>query len=137
MSRHTPLPGVEMGLRRQPLKTCAFRADISYLGASGATLEPVAITVADYRPDDGDGSVDIQRWRSIRQERTLEEQELQFPARAHLCGLVRSETFVTFEPAPRSAPSPVWTSAASSRSRRMCTEWCWLNDQVVALQAAE
>jgi multidrug efflux pump len=56
------------------------------------------ITVADYRPSDADGSVDI-RVRFPSDERTLEElQSLRVPTNA---GLVPISNFVTFEPSPR------------------------------------
>lgn len=92
-----PLPGVEWRLRLDRSEAARFGADVSLLGQAVQLLTQ-GITVADYRPDDVDGSVDI-RVRFPSQDRTLEElQSLRVPTNT---GLVPIANFVTFEPAPR------------------------------------
>ncbi len=92
-----PLPGVEWRLRVDRSEAARFGADVSLLGQAVQLLTQ-GITVADYRPDDVDGSVDI-RVRFPSADRTLEELEsLRVPTNS---GLVPISNFVTFEPAPR------------------------------------
>jgi multidrug efflux pump len=92
-----PLPGVEWRLRVDRSEAARFGADVSLLGQAVQLLTQ-GITVADYRPDDVDGSVDI-RVRFPAQDRTLEELEsLRVPTNT---GLVPIANFVTFEAAPR------------------------------------
>ncbi|MFT5648736.1 MAG: multidrug efflux pump [Yoonia sp.] len=92
-----PLPGVEWRLRVDRSEAARFGADVSLLGQAVQLLTQ-GITVADYRPDDVDGSVDI-RVRFPSQDRTLEELEsLRVPTST---GLVPIANFVTFEPTPR------------------------------------
>ena len=93
-----PLPGVEWRIRVDRTEAARFGADVSLLGQAIQLLTQ-GITVADYRPDDVDGSVDI-RVRFPSQDRTLEELEsLRVPTNA---GLIPITNFVSFEPAPRS-----------------------------------
>lgn len=93
-----PLPGVEWRIRVDRTEAARFGADVSLLGQAIQLLTQ-GITVADYRPDDVDGSVDI-RVRFPNQDRTLEELEsLRVPTTA---GLVPITNFVSFEPSPRS-----------------------------------
>lgn len=93
-----PLPGVEWRLRVDRSEAARFGADVSLLGQAVQLLTQ-GITVADYRPDDVDGSVDI-RVRFPSEDRTLEElQSLRVPTST---GLVPISNFVAFEPAPRS-----------------------------------
>ncbi|WP_323803156.1 efflux RND transporter permease subunit [Sulfitobacter litoralis] len=126
-----PLPGVEWRLAVKRSEAARFGADISTLGQAVQLLTR-GITVADYRPDDADGSVDI-NVRFPSQERTLEElQSLRVPTSA---GLVPISNFVTFEPAPRSG------TITRVDQRRVITIEAnvapnvLVNDQVVALQA--
>ncbi|HDY95184.1 hypothetical protein LCGC14_0105920 [marine sediment metagenome] len=126
-----PLPGVEWRLAVNRSEAARFGADISTLGQAVQLLTR-GITVADYRPDDADGSVDI-NVRFPSQERTLEElQSLRVPTSA---GLVPISNFVTFEPAPRSG------TITRVDQRRVITIEAnvapnvLVNDQVVALQA--
>ena len=94
-----PLPGVEWRISVNRSEAARFGADISTLGQAVQLLTR-GITVADYRPDDADGSVDI-NVRFPAGERTLEElQSLRVPTSA---GLVPISNFVTFEPSPRSS----------------------------------
>ncbi|MGB4113354.1 MAG: efflux RND transporter permease subunit [Yoonia sp.] len=93
----SPLPGVEWRLKVDRSEAARFGADVSLLGQAVKLLTQ-GITVADYRPDDVDGSVDI-RVRFPSADRTLEELEsLRVPTNA---GLVPISNFVTFEPSPR------------------------------------
>ena len=126
-----PLPGVEWRLAVNRSEAARFGADISTLGQAVQLLTR-GITVADYRPDDADGSVDINVCFQS-QERTLEElQSLRVPTSA---GLVPISNFVTFEPAPRSG------TITRVDQRRVITIEAnvapnvLVNDQVVALQA--
>ncbi|WP_371154527.1 efflux RND transporter permease subunit [Jannaschia sp. 2305UL9-9] len=127
-----PLPGVEWQLSVNRSEAARFGADISTLGQAVQLLTR-GITVADYRPDDAEGSVDI-NVRFPSEERTLEElQSLRVPTTA---GLVPISNFVTFEPAPRSG------TITRVDQRRVITiesnvaPGVLVNDQTVALQAA-
>lgn len=127
-----PLPGVEWRISVNRSEAARFGADISTLGQAVQLLTR-GITVADYRPDDGDGSVDI-NVRFPSGERTLEElQSLRVPTSA---GLVPISNFVTFAPSPRSG------TITRVDQRRVITiesnvaPGVLVNDQVVALQAA-
>jgi multidrug efflux pump len=92
-----PLPGVEWSIRVNRSEAARFGADVSLLGQAVQLLTQ-GITVADYRPADAEGSVDI-RVRFPSDARTLEElQSLRVPTNA---GLVPISNFVTFEPSPR------------------------------------
>ncbi|MCD1637035.1 efflux RND transporter permease subunit [Martelella mediterranea] len=92
-----PLPGVEWRIRVNRSEAARFGADVSLLGQAIQLLTQ-GVTVADYRPDDAEGTLDI-RVRFPAAERTLEElQSLRVPTSA---GLVPISNFVTFEPSPR------------------------------------
>jgi multidrug efflux pump len=127
-----PLPGVEWLISVNRSEAARFGADISTLGQAVRLLTR-GITVADYRPDDADGSVDI-NVRFPAGERTLEQlQTLRVPTSA---GLVPITNFVSFEPAPRSG-----TITRIDQQRVVTIEanvapGVLVNDQVVALQAA-
>ena len=127
-----PLPGVEWQITVNRSEAARFGADISTLGQAVRLLTR-GITVADYRPDDADGSVDI-NVRFPSGERTLEElQSLRVPTSA---GLVPISNFVTFQPSPRSG------TITRVDQRRVITieanvaPGVLVNDQVTALQAA-
>ncbi|WP_099827416.1 efflux RND transporter permease subunit [Oceaniglobus indicus] len=127
-----PLPGVEWLISVNRSEAARFGADISTLGQAVQLLTR-GITVADYRPSDADGTVDI-NVRFPADERTLEElQSLRVPTSA---GLVPISNFVTFEPAPRSG------TITRVDQRRVITieanvaPGVLVNDQVVALQSA-
>lgn len=90
------VPGVEWRLSVNRTAAARAGADISLLGQAVQMLTQ-GITVAKYRPDDADGSVDI-RVRFPAQDRTLEKlQALRIPTSA---GLVPISDFVSFDPAP-------------------------------------
>ncbi|WP_113913397.1 efflux RND transporter permease subunit [Roseovarius dicentrarchi] len=126
-----PLPGVEWLISVNRSEAARFGADISTLGQAVQLLTR-GITVADYRPDDADGPVDI-NVRFPSDDRTLEElQSLRVPTSA---GLVPISNFVSFEPSPRSG------TITRVDQRRVITieanvaPGVLVNDQVVALQA--
>ena len=90
------VPGVEWRISVNRSAAARAGADINLLGQAVRMLTQ-GITVAKYRPDDADGSVDI-RVRFPAPDRTLEKlQTLRIPTSA---GLVPISDFVTFEPAP-------------------------------------
>ncbi len=127
-----PLPGVEWRIAVNRSEAARFGADISTLGQAVQLLTR-GITVADYRPGDADGPVDI-NVRFPSGERTLEKlQALRVPTSA---GLVPISNFVTFEPSPRSG------TITRVDQRRVITieanvaPGVLVNDQVVALQSA-
>jgi multidrug efflux pump len=93
-----PLPGVEWQINVDRSEAARSGADIALLGQAIRLLTQ-GITVADYRPDDAEGEVDI-RVRFPAGDRTLAELEsLRVPTSA---GLVPISNFVSFAPAPRS-----------------------------------
>ena len=127
-----PLPGVEWAVRVDRAEAARFGANVSLLGQAIRLLTQ-GINVADYRPDDSDGELDI-RVRFPSQDRTLEElQNLRVPTSA---GLVPISNFVTFEPAPRTG-----TVRRIDQKRVVTIEanvapGLLVNDQVTALTAA-
>ncbi|SDF22026.1 efflux RND transporter permease subunit [Sulfitobacter delicatus] len=127
-----PLPGVEWRIAVNRSEAARFGADISTLGQAVQLLTR-GITVADYRPDDAEGSIDI-NVRFPSDERTLEElQSLRVPTSS---GLVPISNFVTFEPSPRTG-----TITRVDQQRVVTIEanvapGVLVNDQTVALRAA-
>ncbi|NKB27759.1 MAG: AcrB/AcrD/AcrF family protein [Rhodobacteraceae bacterium] len=127
-----PLPGVEWAVRVNRSEAARFGANVALLGQAIQLLTQ-GINVADYRPDDSDGELDI-RVRFPSQDRTLEELEgLRVPTSA---GLVPISNFVTFEPAPRTG-----TVRRVDQKRVVTIEanvapGLLVNDQVIALTAA-
>ncbi|SOE18241.1 multidrug efflux pump [Hoeflea halophila] len=92
-----PLPGVEVSILVDREEAARYGADVSLLGQAIQLLTQ-GITVADYRPDDTDGALDI-RVRFPREERSLSELgNLRVPTSS---GLVPISNFVTFEPTER------------------------------------
>ncbi len=127
-----PLPGVEWRIAVNRSEAARFGADISTLGQAVQLLTR-GITVADYRPDDAEGSIDI-NVRFPSDERTLEElQSLRVPTSA---GLVPISNFVTFEPSSRTG-----TITRVDQERVVTIEanvapGVLVNDQTVALRSA-
>ncbi|MFG6581624.1 efflux RND transporter permease subunit [Sulfitobacter sp. 1A12779] len=127
-----PLPGVEWRIAVNRSEAARFGADISTLGQAVQLLTR-GITVADYRPDDAEGSIDI-NVRFPSDERTLEElQSLRVPTSV---GLVPISNFVTFEPSPRTG-----TITRVDQERVVTIEanvapGVLVNDQTVALRSA-
>jgi multidrug efflux pump len=92
-----PLPGVEVSILVDRAEAARFGADVSLLGQAVQLLTQ-GIAVADYRPEDADGPLDI-RVRFPGDDRTLAELgALRVPTAA---GLVPISNFVTFAPSPR------------------------------------
>ena len=92
-----PLPGVEVSILVDREAAARFGADVSLLGQAVQLLTQ-GIAVADYRPGDVDGALDI-RVRFPRDERSLAElASLRVPTSA---GLVPISNFVTFAPTDR------------------------------------
>ena len=93
-----PSPGVEWQITVDRSEAARSGANVALLGQAVQLLTR-GITVADYRPEDSDGEVDIVvRFPAV--DRTLAELEsLRVPTSA---GLVPISNFVAFTPAPRS-----------------------------------
>ncbi len=90
-------PGVEWRLALDRSEAARAGADVALLGQAVQLLTQ-GITVADYRPDYAEGTVDI-RLRFPQEARTLEElRSLRVPTER---GLVPISNFVSIEPAPR------------------------------------
>ena len=127
-----PLPGVEVSILVDREEAARYGADVSLLGQAVQLLTQ-GITVADYRPDDTDGALDI-RVRFPRDERSLAELgNLRVPTSA---GLVPISNFVTFAPTERVG------IVRREDERRIVTieanvsPGILVNDQIAVLQAA-
>ena len=127
-----PLPGVEVSILVNRAEAARYGADVSLLGQAVQLLTQ-GITVADYRPDDTDGEMDI-RVRFPRDERSLSQLgNLRVPTQA---GLVPISNFVTFEPSER-----VGTLRRVDERRVVTIEanvapGVLVNDQITALRSA-
>ena len=127
-----PLPGVEVSILVDREEAARYGADVSLLGQAIQLLTQ-GITVADYRPDDTDGALDI-RVRFPRDERSLAELgNLRVPTSA---GLVPISNFVTFAPSER-----VGIVRRVDERRVVTVEanvapGVLVNDQIAALQRA-
>ncbi|MGR3541167.1 MAG: efflux RND transporter permease subunit [Hasllibacter sp.] len=127
-----PLPGVEVSILVDRAEAARFGADVSLLGQAVQLLTQ-GITVADYRPSDADGALDI-RVRFPRGERSLAELgNLRVPTSS---GLVPISNFVTFAPSERVG------ALRRVDERRVVTieanvaPGVLVNDQIAALTAA-
>lgn len=90
--------GVEWAITLNRSEAARSGADVALLGQAVQLLTQ-GITIADYRPDDSDGEVDIVV-RFPAEDRTLAELEsLRVPTNA---GLVPISNFVSFDPKPQS-----------------------------------
>jgi multidrug efflux pump len=127
-----PNPGVEWQITVDRSEAARSGANVALLGQAVQLLTN-GITVADYRPNDTDGEVDIVV-RFPAGERTLAELEnLRVPTSA---GLVPISNFVSFTPAPRSG---VITRIDQQRAITISADVAQgvlANDQTIALQAA-
>ncbi|WP_322890271.1 MULTISPECIES: efflux RND transporter permease subunit [unclassified Yoonia] len=127
-----PSPGVEWQISVDRSEAARSGADVALLGQAVQLLTR-GINVATYRPDDGDGEVDIVV-RFPAESRTLEELEaLRVPTSV---GLVPISNFVSFNPAPRSG---VITRIDQARVLTISADVApgvLANDQTLALQAA-
>ena len=127
-----PLPGVEWRLIVDRSEAARFGADVSLIGQAVQLLTR-GITVAEYRPDTAEGSVDI-RVRFPSGDRTLEELEgLRVPTSA---GLVPITNFVTFQPTSRTGTITRIDQSRVAKVEANVAPDLLVNDQVVALQAA-
>ncbi len=127
-----PLPGVEWRLAVNRSEAARFGADISLIGQAVQLLTR-GITVAEYRPDTAEGSVDI-RVRFPEGDRTLEDLEsLRVPTDA---GLVPITNFVTFEPTARTGTITRIDQARVARIEANVAPGLLVDDQVRKLQAA-
>lgn len=127
-----PLPGVEWRVRVHRSEAARFGADIALLGQAIRLLTQ-GITVADYRPDDADGSVDI-RVRFPSKDRTLGDlQGLRVPTNS---GLVPISNFVTFEPSPRTGTIRRIDQERVVSIASNVAPGLLVNDQIVALTKA-
>ncbi len=127
-----PLPGVEVAVIANRAEAARFGADVSLLGQALQLLTR-GIAVAEYRPDDADGTLDI-RVRFPYEERSLSELgNLRVPTAS---GLVPISNFVTFAPTER-----IGTIRRIDERRVVTIEanvapGVLVNDQVIALTAA-
>ncbi len=97
ISDNRSLPGVEVSILVDRAEAARYGADVSLLGQAVQLLTQ-GIAVADYRPSDADGALDI-RVRFPRDARSLAElADLRVPTSA---GLVPISNFVTFAPTDR------------------------------------
>ena len=127
-----PVPGVEVSILVNRAEAARFGADVSLLGQAVQLLTQ-GITVADYRPGDVDGSLDI-RVRFPREERSLAELSgLRVPTSA---GLVPISNFVTFAPSNRTGIIRRIDEKRVATIEANVAVGVLVNDQVVALTAA-
>ena len=127
-----PSPGVEWQITVDRSEAARSGASVALLGQAVQLLTR-GITVADYRPEDGDGEVDIVvRFPAV--DRTLAELEsLRVPTNA---GLVPISNFVSFNPAPRSGVITRIDQARVITITADVAPGMLANDQTVALQQA-
>ena len=126
-----PVPGVEVSIIVNRAEAARFGADVSLLGQAVQLLTQ-GITVADYRPDDTDGSLDI-RVRFPREERSLAElASLRVPTTS---GLVPISNFVTFEPTDRTGVIRRIDEKRVTTIEANVASGLLVNDQVIALTA--
>ncbi|AGI69610.1 putative multidrug efflux transporter RND-component [Octadecabacter antarcticus 307] len=127
-----PVPGVEVSILVNRAEAARFGADVSLLGQAVQLLTQ-GITVADYRPDDIDGSLDI-RVRFPRAERSLSELAgLRVPTSS---GLVPISNFVTFAPSERTGVIRRIDEKRVTSIEANVAPDILVNDQVIALTAA-
>jgi len=127
-----PVPGVEVSILVDRAEAARFGADVSLLGQAVQLLTQ-GITVADYRPDDIDGSLDI-RVRFPREERSLSELAgLRVPTTS---GLVPISNFVTFTPSERTGVIRRIDEKRVTTIEANVAPGVLVNDQVVALTTA-
>ncbi|MEL6640337.1 MAG: efflux RND transporter permease subunit [Pseudomonadota bacterium] len=127
-----PSPGVEWQISVDRSEAARAGADVALLGQAVQLLTQ-GINVANYRPDDIEGEVDIVvRFPAV--DRTLAELEsLRVPTSA---GLVPISNFVSFEPAPRSGLITRIDQARVVEITADVAPDLLVNDQIVAIQDA-
>ncbi len=127
-----PLPGVEVSILVNRAEAARFGADVSLLGQAVQLLTQ-GITVANYRPEDIDGQLDI-RVRFPRAERSLLELgNLRVPTSS---GLVPISNFVTFAPTERTGTILRIDERRVVSIEANVAPGVLVNDQIVALQSA-
>lgn len=127
-----PVPGVEVSILVNRAEAARFGADVSLLGQAVQLLTQ-GIIVADYRPDDIDGSLDI-RVRFPREDRSLAALGgLRVPTSA---GLVPISNFVTFAPSERTGVIRRIDEKRVTTIEANVAPGVLVNDQVLALTAA-
>ena len=127
-----PVPGVEVSILVNRAEAARFGADVSLLGQAVQLLTQ-GITVADYRPDDVEGSLDI-RVRFPRAERSLSELAgLRVPTSS---GLVPISNFVTFAPSERTGVIRRIDEKRVTTIEANVAPDILVNDQVIALTSA-
>ncbi|MGR3271556.1 AcrB/AcrD/AcrF family protein [Thalassococcus profundi] len=126
-----PLPGVEVSILVDRAEAARFGADVSLLGQAVQLLTQ-GIAVADYRPSDADGELDI-RVRFPAEERSLSELgNLRVPTSA---GLVPISNFVTFAPSERTGNITRIDERRVVSIEANIAPGLLVNDQVTALQS--
>jgi len=132
MTDTRPMPGVEWQLKVNRVEAARYGADVTLLGQAVQLLTN-GIAVAEYRPDDAEGTVDI-RVRFPANERTLEELEsLRIPVAQ---GQVPIRNFVNFAPAPRTGTLKRVDAKRVTRIESDVDEGVLANDQVLAIKQA-
>lgn len=127
-----PLPGVEVSILVDRAEAARFGADVSLLGQAIQLLTQ-GIAVADYRPSDADGEMDI-RVRFPAEDRSLAELgNLRVPTAA---GLVPISNFVTFEPVERTGTITRIDEERVVTIEANVAPGLLVNDQIKALQDA-
>ena len=127
-----PVPGVEVSIIVNRAEAARFGADVSLLGQAVQLLTQ-GITVADYRPDDTDGALDI-RVRFPREDRSLSELgSLRVPTTA---GLVPISNFVTFAPTDRTGVIRRVDEKRVTSIEANVAPGLLVNDQVITLRTA-
>ncbi|TNF17242.1 MAG: efflux RND transporter permease subunit [Rhodobacteraceae bacterium] len=127
-----PLPGVEVSVLVDREEAARYGADVSLLGQAIQLLTQ-GITVADYRPEDADGALDI-RVRFPREDRSLSELgNLRVPTSA---GLVPISNFVTFAPTERVGVVRRIDERRVVTIEANVAPGVLVNDQITALQSA-
>ncbi len=125
-------PGVEWAITVNRSEAARSGADVALLGQAVQLLTQ-GITVANYRPDDSDGEVDIVV-RFPAGDRTLAELEgLRVPTSA---GLVPISNFVSFDPAPRSGVITRIDQARVISISADVAPGLLVNDQITKLQGS-
>jgi multidrug efflux pump len=127
-----PLPGVEVSILVDRAEAARYGADVSLLGQAVQLLTQ-GIAVADYRPEDADGELDI-RVRFPAEDRSLSElNNLRVPTSA---GLVPISNFVTFAPSERTGTITRIDEQRVVTIEANVAPGLLVNDQIVALQSA-
>lgn len=132
ISDSRPLPGVEWALSVDRSEAARQGADITLVGQAVQMLTH-GITLADYRPEEVDGAIDI-RLRFPPQDRTLSRLEaLRIPTAA---GLVPISNFVAFHPVPRSGAITRIDEVRVTTISSDVAPGVLVDDQIAALRTA-